>query len=653
MMQRTCLIILFASVAGIAPSQEPAVPSRTVIRAETQLVLVDAAVVDKKGNSVSDLTAKDFHVWEDGKEQTITSLSVEASAAAPEKSSKHYLVMFFDNFTLQMADQLAMRRDAARFVGDWAAPDRYISVVDFGPNLRITQGFTSLPGPLSQAISDVQASGQSSLGPVQMGRNGPAPQTTTQMTGTTIPGMDASIAQAPPRGGSRGRGGPAASSDDDPSANGRPFSQQNLLSGLQSVAESLASIRGRKTLVLFTGGSTAPPSPPQMAALISACNAANVAVYVANPTSYRALADGTGGRAILNVNDLASQLGRIAQQEEEHYVLTYDPPESPVGSCHNLRVTVDRPGVDVEARKGYCSARPTGLVALAKLAETTGSSAHSGEPALPASVALPYFYSSANVAHVNLAMEIATAGIKLDKSKGKPHAELHVTGIATKSDGSVAGKFDDTVQLDFATSKEAEAFGKQPYHYEYQFDLAPGQYRVRLTAASGATNLGSLEAPLSIEPWGGQRLGLSGVALSKEAVAVADLASTLDDTSQLEDSHALIAGAHRIVPSGSNRFRPGDLSLAYVEIYEPQPAGATPPRLLLRIRVLDPQTGKLKQDVGVFDASNLKRPGNPVVPVAFNLPASLAPGAYRLEVTASHANGADAVVRTADFQIEQ
>jgi len=615
---------------------------------------VDAAVTDKKGNAVHDLAAKDFHVWEDGKEQPITSLSVETATDAPEKASKHYLVLFFDNVTLPISEQLAVRRDAARFVSAWAASDRYTSVVDFGPTVRLTQGFSALPGPLEQAIAGVQPSGQTPPMIQLESRALAGTQSAGQVQGGTGTGMDASNAQAPPRpgGGGRGRGGPPATSDDQAltQSSGAPFAQQNLLSGLQSVAESLASIRGRKALVLFTGGFPAAPSGSQMAALISACNSANVAVYVANPSSYRWLADGTGGRTILNANDLVGELGRIAEQQEEHYVLGYEPPESPAGSCHNLRVAVDRPGVDVEARKGYCGAKPVVLMAAGAAAKAIAAPPPAGN--LGASMELPYFYASANVARVNLAMEIASAAIKFDKLKGKPHAELHVTGVASRADGEVAGRFDDAVKLDFESAKESEAFGKQPYHYEYQFELAPGEYRLRVKVDAGDGVFGNVEAPLSIAPWDGRRLGVSGVAFSKETHPVANLASSLDD-SLLEDRRPLTAGSHEIVPSGNNRFGPADLKLAYLEIYDPALAGPHPGALTLRIRVLDPQTGKPKLDMGTFDTSSFIRPGNPVVPVAFNLPDTLPAGAYRLEVTAAHAAGADAVVRTGDFVIER
>ena len=72
---------------GLAPAQQPkpdAVPdSGAVIRTETKVVLVDTVVTDKKGNYVRNLTAKDFKVWEDNKEQTIKSFSFESDPAAP------------------------------------------------------------------------------------------------------------------------------------------------------------------------------------------------------------------------------------------------------------------------------------------------------------------------------------------------------------------------------------------------------------------------------------------------------------------------------------------------------------------------------------------------------------------------------------------
>ncbi len=96
-----CLASLLA-LTGAYPSAYAQAPANSgaVIRTETKLVLVDSVVTDKKGNYVHDLEAKDFKVFEDNKEQAIKSFSFEAGAAAPSNPRSHYLVLFFDNSTM-------------------------------------------------------------------------------------------------------------------------------------------------------------------------------------------------------------------------------------------------------------------------------------------------------------------------------------------------------------------------------------------------------------------------------------------------------------------------------------------------------------------------------------------------------------------------
>jgi hypothetical protein len=54
------------------------------------------------------------------------------------------------------------------------------------------------------------------------------------------------------------------------------------------------------------------------------------------------LADGTGGFVIKNTNDLFAGLQKIGLEIDEYYILGYTPPESPEGSCHALKVKVDK-----------------------------------------------------------------------------------------------------------------------------------------------------------------------------------------------------------------------------------------------------------------------------------------------------------------------
>src|ERR1035441_6217305 len=114
------------------PGQNQADSSTPVFKAETRLVLVDTVVTDKSGNYISGLTAKDFKVWEDDKQQPIKSFSAESDSSAPSDSHRHYLVLLFDNSTMSFADQARAREAAAKFVEANAGPDRYMAVMNFG-----------------------------------------------------------------------------------------------------------------------------------------------------------------------------------------------------------------------------------------------------------------------------------------------------------------------------------------------------------------------------------------------------------------------------------------------------------------------------------------------------------------------------------------
>ena len=150
------------------------------------------------------------------------------------------------------------------------------------------------------------------------------------------------------------------------------------------------------------------------------------------------LADGTGGFVILNSNDLLAGMQKIAREQTQYYILGYTPAVSAEGSCHALKVKIDRGGTVVRSRSGYCNVRPVDFLAgkpIEKDLESRVNGSQAGNVAV--AMALPYFYTSPNTARVNLAMEIPGNSVKFEKEKGKQHAEINVLGIAYKPDGSV------------------------------------------------------------------------------------------------------------------------------------------------------------------------------------------------------------------------
>src|SRR5208283_2604839 len=215
-----------------------------VIRVESRLVLVDSVVTDKKGDYIRDLTAKEFKVWEDNKEQAITTFSYEEDSASPAKNQKRYMVLFFDNSTMDMGDQVRARQAAAQFIDANAGPNRLIAIIDFGGSVHIAQNFTADAERLKQVVSGVKGSFVSpNAQPVEVASLGTPP----------MPSLNNAEAD---------------------------FGAHTVMLALRSLAKDLAGVPGRKSLVMLTSGfPLTPDRQSELTAVIDACNKANVAVY--------------------------------------------------------------------------------------------------------------------------------------------------------------------------------------------------------------------------------------------------------------------------------------------------------------------------------------------------------------------------------------
>ena len=70
--------------------------------------------------------------------------------------------------------------------------------------------------------------------------------------------------------------------------------------------------------------------------------------------SLRTLADGTGGFAAVDTNSFAEAFSRVVDANSRYYLLGYTPPAHPRdGRFHRIEVKVNRPGLKVVARRGY------------------------------------------------------------------------------------------------------------------------------------------------------------------------------------------------------------------------------------------------------------------------------------------------------------
>jgi VWFA-related protein len=231
-----------ASAAGVTPAP----PQSPVIRAESKLVIVDAVVTDKKGAYVHDLKQGDFKVYEDNKEQSVSSFSSGVDAALQANTTiRRYMVLFFDNASMAMPDQIQARAAAAKFIDSNAGPERLMAIAEFGGTLRITQNFTTNADVLHAAVKHEK--------------------TAYVASNTSDTGSAGSI------------GGPSQLGISTGEAE---FGARTMLLSLRTMARNLQGVPGRKMLVLFSAGFPLDPTTrSELLATIDACNKANVAVY--------------------------------------------------------------------------------------------------------------------------------------------------------------------------------------------------------------------------------------------------------------------------------------------------------------------------------------------------------------------------------------
>lgn len=697
--RNSIFLLAIVSASWQAMGQQPeASNSSTIIRSETREVLVDAVVTDKKGNYVGDLTAKDFKVYEDKKEQNITSFRKQSDPASPNQTNKHYMVLFFVNSTLRSpADQVQGRQAALKFIDANVGPDRLMSVVNFGGTLEYTQNFTSDAEQLKKVVNmpRIASTAMASLGP------------------------------------------------------------RIVLGAINDLAKSLANVPGRKAVVMLTGGFIINVADDEafLTAAINACNHANVALYpidvhglVAPMTSERRnpdqspfrlisyvpgaafqagrggggqtggggagggnrggagtggartgggtgaggrgggmgngrgagnsnagnrslvppltktavaqqvlyqLAEATGGFVIVNTNDLLGGMEKIQKEQDQYYILGYTPPESSEGSCHMLHVKVERKDVEVRARNGYCNSKPQDLLANTPAEKTLEAMANGTQAGnVAGSMEAAYIFSSGGTARVELAVEFPSSVIEFQKQKGKFESAVNILGIAYRADGSLAARFSDTVKFELENKKEVEEFTQRPFHYESQFDIAPGQYTLKLAYTAGKNSFGRVTGPVSVETIEGATFGLSGLVLSKFVRRIEGSPLDLQED-LLADRKPLISQGLEIVPSGDNRFAKAGPAALYAEIYEPLLADQKPPDVGVKVRILDAKTGQAKQDTGFENVAKSIEPGNPIIPIALRLPVeTLAPGPYKVELQAADSVGHRSAVRSADIVVQ-
>lgn len=157
---------LLIGVAELRAAQSPALkqPSNQEkpIRLRTNEVIVDAIIIDKKNRFVTDLTADDFEIFEDGVKQKITSFRFEslgesdtadtAKTAEPAKERPFNLVTLVFDAQTTRDGALRARQAALEYINTGMRANDYVAVFGIDLGLLLLAPYTNDKASLKQAV---------------------------------------------------------------------------------------------------------------------------------------------------------------------------------------------------------------------------------------------------------------------------------------------------------------------------------------------------------------------------------------------------------------------------------------------------------------------------------------------------------------------
>jgi len=346
------------------------------------------------------------------------------------------------------------------------------------------------------------------------------------------------------------------------------------------------------------------------------------------------------------------------------YVISYQAPASTEGSCHRIKVKVDhRPKATVYARDEYCRVQhlafdPLLGTKLGKQLEDYAISLEEGK--IPLSVQESSFYSTTAVSRVDLAVDFPWKALRHESGGCFMEATVNILGLAFGKDGTLAARFSDMAcfssgRLVFFDYNEPDCdllrLPPDPRHlptrYETQFDLAPGEYSLKVVIADGQ-KFGRMEMPIKVGSYDRNNLEISDIVLCKRfRKAVSDVPGWA------AQYIPFASNGFQFTPTGDTRFAKSDHLIAYFEIYEPLLTDALSTSVRFQMRITDEKTGEVKTDTGLRPADSFVQQGKTFIPIAEQVAITELPsGNYRLEVQATDSTGNKTEWRTTSFTVD-
>src|SRR5213594_738967 len=603
MLRRSLLALMFFLPSATAQQQQP-----FTIRVDKQLVVETVVVKDKDGKNLEGLTDKDFTVTEDGVPQTISVFQFErledTPAPAPPAGAqqpaaevvqpkiptqitppasgdsryrdRRLLVLFFDLMNVSLADQLRAFTAADKFIRTQMKTPDLVAIMSFAAgSVKVLQDFTNDQEALFAVLEKL----------IYPDDNDNATADTTAAFGQDTGEFNI-------------------------------FNTDRQLAALQTAVSMLKTVNEQKSLVYFAGGLrlNGTDNQAQLRATINAAIRSNVAFFpvdarglvatlplgdatrpspggigvfngstaMSSVTNFQrsqdslyALASDTGGKALLDNNDLAAGIVQAEQAITSYYVIGYYSSNTNLdGKFRRVKITLkETPTAKLDYRQGYYAGKTFNKFTAADKERQLEDALMLGDPITDLTIAMEVNYFQLNRAEyfVPITMKIPGSELVLARSGGAERTLIDFIGEVKDDYGTTIQNLRDKVDIKLS-GETVSQLAKRPIEYDTGFTLLPGKYVIKFLARDSETGrIGTYQAPFVIPNLNKEdkRVPISSVVLSSQRVDMRDaLYNAAKDKGQAQSVDPLVQEGQRLIPSVTRVFSKSRDMYIYFQAYE-------------------------------------------------------------------------------------
>ncbi len=350
-----------------------------------------------------------------------------------------------------------------------------------------------------------------------------------------------------------------------------------------------------------------------------------------------ALASDTGGKALLDYNDLTKGIVQAEQAVSSYYILGYYTTNTAQdGKLRRIKISLNGDlAANLDYRQGYFAGKQFGKFTAADKERQLEDALMLPDPVTELTIAMEVDYFQLNRAEyfVPIVVKIPGRELALAKRGGAERTLIDFIGEIKDNYGTTMTNVRDKVDIKLSDATALE-LAKRPIEYDFGFTLLPGRYTIKFLARDAETGrIGTYQTAFLIPNLNKEekRVAISSVVLSSQRVALREaLYNAVKSKDRAETANPLVSNGEKLIPSVTRVFARGREVYVYLQAYEQGVASAQP--LIAFVSLIVGQKKAFEsRPIEVVSASNDRLR---TTPIQFTLALTdLPPGKYDCQVT--------------------